>query len=97
MTKHHKKVFALRHLENGMYISAHRNGLDYVMCFSDHAAAVDFRNELNATEHCEIVPSPISTSGDGRMWLDGTFVDDKKTTERLKSCPDDQLKNVRIK
>lgn len=89
MTKNSECVFALRHLENGMYISAHRNGLDYVICFTDRDSAVSFRGELGATEHCEIVPTPINSFCDGRMWLDGAFVEAKKTAEHLRSCPDD--------
>lgn len=68
-------VYTLRHLETGQYLSALRNGRNYIICFTDGDSAFAFQTALGTVEHNEIVTLPITAIPDGRMWLDGEFVE----------------------
>lgn len=71
------KLYALRHLETGMYLSAMRGGRDYVICFTNGDSALAFREQLGTVEYNEVVPITAGSLPGGRMWLNGKFVESK--------------------
>jgi len=70
-----KPVFALRHLDNGSFICALKDGVDYLICYSELGSAFELRAGLAQEEFCEVCSVDLRRAGMKHLWLDGCYLE----------------------
>lgn len=80
-----RRVYALRHIETTEYICLRQDDQEYMACFSDGDAAMQFRDELGLLEFVDVSQIRLDDAPFHHFWLDGEMLSRSVLTDAARS------------